>query len=320
MAGVSSATWFPGQMARTRRLIKDNLPLVGLVIEVADARAPRATRYPGLTRLVPGRPILTVLGKADLADPVETSKWVRYLDAGGVAGAGGAAAFASTREDPKGVRDLLSLAARLGRTSSSRPVARAMVVGFPNVGKSTLINRLVGRASAATGDRPGITRGKQWLRAGEGLELLDLPGILVPGHIPPRVVLILALLGLLPALAYDAVTVAEYALGILARAGKLPEGIPALPDGGSGSRDGSGPAGAGAGTGAAWARDALSAFALARKHLRRGGEPDLERAAVSLVGGFREGRFGRLTLESPPESPPGFAPREGAPARGGGAD
>ncbi len=299
-SGASS--WFPGQMARTRRLIRENLSLVGLVIEVADARAPRATRHPGLDKLVPGRPILTVLAKSDLADPEATARWERWLSEHGRPGD---AAVRFAEGNRAAVRDVERLAVSLGRKRAGSASVRAMVVGLPNVGKSTLINRFVGRSSAATGNRPGITRGKQWVRAGSGLDFLDLPGILVPGRLPTRVALRLALLGILPPQAFDAAEVACHALAVLEAAGRLPE---ELAGAGPGAPDGPAPeAAVTAAPGGAATRYAamLDRYAVARGHLRAGGQPDIERAAVALVVAFREGRFGRITLEQPGESRPG---------------
>jgi len=303
---AAEASWFPGQMARTRRLIRENLQFVGLVIEVADARAPRSTRHPGLDKLVPGRPILTVLAKADLAEPEATACWIARLSE---LGRPGDAAVSFTEAEHRDAREVVRLAETLGRKRSGggdpgRAAIRAMVVGLPNVGKSTLINRLVGRASARTGDRPGITRGKQWLRAGTGpdrdqragagseLDLLDLPGILVPGRLPAKVALTLALLGILPAQAFDPVEAALHALGVLEAAGRLPAelvGDRASPEG--------------PGREAERRTDLLARYAALRGHLRAGGKPDTERAAVALVGALREGRFGPLTLESPGDRP-----------------
>jgi len=274
-------------MAKTRRLIRENLPLVGLIIEVADARAPRASRHPELWRLVSQRPVLTVLTKSDLADPAATRLWVDFLS-GGSAGSqdetsGRAIAFSSHQRS--GPRDLIKLAGALGRARSPRGSVRAMVVGLPNVGKSTLINRLVGRYSARTGDLPGITKGKQWVRAAEGLDLLDLPGILVPGTIPPKVAMILALVGILPSHAFDVTEIARYILSWSAvedRLGPEEEGLEA---------------------------DSLTQIALSRGHLLPGGAPDLERAATAVVGAFREGRLGRVTLELPSGSVGEAGPR-----------
>jgi ribosome biogenesis GTPase A len=265
-------------MTKTRRLIRENLPLVGLVIEVADARAPRATRHPGLKGLVGGRPVLTVLGKADLAEPSVTRRWVEFLGRTLPSG-DGVAVFSGGRG--REVRTIAGLARELGRTRSPRAPVRAMVVGLPNVGKSTLINRLCGRASARTGDRPGVTRGKQWLRAGDGLELLDLPGILVPGRLAEPVALRLALLGVLPEHAFEVTQVALLALDLLTEAGRLPAEL----------RHGEESAAPGL----------LERFAEVRGHLRSGGRPDLERAAAAVVREFREGRFGGFSLERPPD-------------------
>jgi len=301
------AVWFPGEMARTRHLIRENLSLTTLVIEVADARAPRASRYPGLAPLVPGRPILTVLAKADLADPEITRDWVARLEAGtreavargpGDAASGGAIALsAGNRAD---VQRLVRKVTALGRRAGRRGPIRAMIVGLPNVGKSTLINRLAGRASARTGDRPGITRGKQWIRTGSGFDLCDLPGILVPGRLPSRVALLLAVLGVLPEQAFDTTEAARLVLDVLAERDALPAELKVAEEE---------PPGRAGGAGAPDGDTLLARYALARGHLRSGGRPDLERAATSLVRAFREGRFGRVSLETPAALGP-----EGGPA------
>jgi len=298
------ATWFPGEMARTRRLIRENLPLTRLVIEVADARAPRASRYPGLHRLVPGRPILTVLAKADLADPAVTRLWLEWLEnrvgpAGeGVADPSRGAATAFSAAAPGSVRALGRLVGELGRRSGRPGPVRAVVVGLPNVGKSTLINRLAGRSSARTGDRPGITRGKQWIRTREGFELCDFPGILVPGRLPRAGALILAVLGILPGEAFEMLEVAELVLRVLAGKGALPPeiaGVAPAQERETAVRRPSGTPEPG---------ELLARYALARGHLRAGGLPDLDRAALALVRSFREGRFGRVSLEVPPAGGP----------------
>lgn len=283
----AAETWFPGQMARTRRLIRENLRLVGVVIEVADARAPRASRYPALAKLCPGRPILTVLTKADLAEPRLTAEWVSRLPA-----------LSFSESQSRDARAVVAQALALGGRSGGSPAAsaratRAMVVGLPNVGKSTLINRLVGRASARTGDRPGITTGKQWLKAGGRLDLLDLPGILVPGRLPPKVALTLALLGNLPSQAFDPNEVALHALARLEEAGRLPDGL----------ADGRPPRGAGPADEPGRYQSMLADYAIRRGHLKAGGQPDTERAAVAMIGALRDGRFGPLTLERPEEAP-----------------
>ena len=167
--------WYPGQMAKAKRLVRENLKLVDAIIEVLDARIPKSSRNPDIRDLLAAKPVVAVLTRIDLADPSTTTRWQHALrkDYWGVA-----AVNANTGD---GIKKLLHLLTELpkGTKSGKRPV-RLLVVGVPNVGKSSLINRLTGRSPTVTGDKPGVTKNKQWIRVHEHLEILDTPGMLWP--------------------------------------------------------------------------------------------------------------------------------------------
>lgn len=165
-------------MKKTRELIKENLKLVDLVIEVVDARIPRSSRNPVIDELTASKPRFIALNKCDLADSAENDRWIKALSGGG------RRAFAVDSMHGSGIKELMrgleSAGDDVNRNRTRRKPLRLMIVGVPNVGKSSLINRLTGRRSAKTGDRPGVTRGKQWLALRNGMQLLDTPGILWP--------------------------------------------------------------------------------------------------------------------------------------------
>jgi ribosome biogenesis GTPase A len=267
-------------MARAKRLVRENLAVVDVVVELADARVPAASRDPGLSGLLSGKVRLLVLNKADLADPEMTRRWLSWLTGRGEramsfrATAGGSAA-----------RLMEALRALGGGRRPSRSL-RIMVVGTPNVGKSSLLNRLAGRASAATGDRPGVTRGKQWVTLAPGLDLLDLPGILPPRTPDGETAHKLAAAGIVPEGTYESVSVALWLLAWLT----------ARPAGQRGLQATYGRQLAGS----ADPHLLLEMVGQARGCLTTGGRIDRERAAVAVVKDFRDGRLGRHTLEAPP--------------------
>ena len=174
--------WFPGHMAKTRRMIAESIKLCDCVVELCDARCPQSSRNPELPKLVGNKKVLLVINKSDIADPVQTQKWLeRYKSSG-------QDAVAVSCNDNKGVQKITEAIKAMLREKIERdrqkgyvnkPV-RIMVCGIPNVGKSSFINKLYGKAAAKAGDRPGVTRGKQWITLGNGMELLDTPGILWP--------------------------------------------------------------------------------------------------------------------------------------------
>lgn len=174
--------WFPGHMAKTRRLITDNLKLVDVVIELVDARLPLSSRNPEIDKIVGNRPRVLVLNKADIADPTSNAKWLNYFKNQGVE------TILADSQSGNGIKNLNSaienvLAEKFEKERQKgiqRRSVKMMVVGIPNVGKSSFINRLSGRSATKTGDRPGVTTAKQWIRVSGKYELLDTPGILWP--------------------------------------------------------------------------------------------------------------------------------------------
>ncbi|MCH4167492.1 MAG: ribosome biogenesis GTPase YlqF [Megasphaera sp.] len=174
--------WFPGHMAKARKLIEDNLKCIDVVIELVDARIPMSSANPMISRLIGQKPSIVVLNKADLADPAIVEAWVRYYKGKG------RCVLALNSKDGKGVKQLVTAIRSLAapkldhwkaRGLKTRSV-RTMILGIPNVGKSTLINRLAHRSAAKTADKPGETKGKQWVHLGGQLDLLDTPGVLWP--------------------------------------------------------------------------------------------------------------------------------------------
>ena len=172
--------WYPGHMAKTRRLLQDQLKRVDLVIEVCDARLPFSSRNPELLRMTAGKRRILLLNKADLADPEATRRWVRFFQARGETAYPVHAISLKSKEllgtIDRSVRDVVETAEEKG----IRKTIRVMVIGVPNVGKSTLINRLRGTSIAKTGDRPGVTKSNQWIHVAPYLDLMDTPGMLWP--------------------------------------------------------------------------------------------------------------------------------------------
>jgi len=177
-----SIQWFPGHMTRARRQIQDKLKLIDLAVELLDARIPLSSRNPMIDDILLNKPRLIVLGKSDLADPRETEAWIeRFKYEGHECIAVDASTGTRVGEIPDLARKLMQekIDRQIAKGMNPRAV-RALIVGIPNVGKSTLINRLAGRNIAITGDRPGVTKGQQWIKVGKEMELLDTPGILWP--------------------------------------------------------------------------------------------------------------------------------------------
>lgn len=284
--------WYPGHMAKARRAIAESMAIHDVVIEVLDARMPASSENPVITELRRHKPCIKVLCKSDLADPTVTAAWLRHFEAtapqpGDVVRGGGApgavAAIALRTDRPGETRSRLpELCQRLARPTRQRTTVRAMVVGIPNVGKSTLINTLMDRKVAKVGDEPAVTKGKQQVVLKSGMMLSDHPGILWPKIDDDAASLRLALGGALPdrALEYESVALfgatllmARYPQRLLERY-KLAEL----------------PADAGA---------LLLEIGRRRGGLRSGGSVDLHKAADVFIHDFRSGALGRISLEEP---------------------
>ncbi|MBR5740653.1 MAG: ribosome biogenesis GTPase YlqF, partial [Firmicutes bacterium] len=190
---INNINWYPGHMKKTRELIQQNLKLVDLVIEMLDARIPVSSRNPVINEITGSKRRIVILNKSDLADESSTKDWIRHFRKKGVE------ALTLNCDKGLGFKELYKVLERIqDEVNADRKLKkplRMMVVGVPNVGKSSFINRLTGRKSAKTGDKPGVTRGKQWLSVENGMQLLDTPGILWPKFEDPKTGLYLAFCG-----------------------------------------------------------------------------------------------------------------------------
>lgn len=280
--------WFPGHMAKTRRKIQENLPLVDLVIELLDARLPASSRNPDLAEMTAGKPRVVLLTKADLADEAATGAWADYLTASGTpALAVDCKTGRGVNAVPALVRRVLAdkIAAWTQRGMGGRAV-RAMVVGIPNVGKSSFINRLARGGKAAVEDRPGVTRTHQWFVVDGGIQLLDTPGVLWPKLADQEAAQRLAYSG---AIRDQVLDPEELACGLLAFLGRE---YPVL----LAARYKLDPALCSAADG----YDLLEAVGVKRGMRMAGGTVNTERAAVTVLDEFRAGKIGRITLDQPP--------------------
>ena len=283
--------WFPGHMAKTRRLISDSLRQVDIVIELLDARIPKSSKNPEIDALAEGKPRLVILTKSSLADPESTSSWIRSLTGSGKGTSAIAADIISGEGTGKIVPEIKRILAEKLRKYEEKGMSgrriKAMIVGIPNVGKSSLANRLVGRKKAKAENRPGVTQSKQWIQTDSGLDLLDTPGILWPKLGDRTTAENLAFTGAIKDAILDT---EELAASLCARLMKV---CPALFS--SRYRLDAEEAGN------LEPRALLEAVARKRGFLLRGGDPDTERAADTVLSEFREGKIGRITLERPGE-------------------
>ena len=299
MTEAPSIQWFPGHMAKTRRLMRESIRLVDVVVEVTDARIPFSSRNPELPRLVGSKPRIVLLNKCDSADPEITRAWCDHYAAGGVA------AIATDCRSGKGLRQLdgvirQAMAGELERRErkgmSGAPV-RMMVVGIPNVGKSSFINRLAGSRRAKVEDRPGVTRGRQWVSLANGMDLLDMPGVLWPKFEDRTVGEHLAFTGAVKDDVMDTELLAARLLELLRQE------YPALlrERYRLSEEEMSSPAPAGL----------LELVGRKRGMLMAGGHVNTERAAIAVLDEFRGGKIGRISLEKPRRREPGEPEKAG---------
>jgi len=211
---IENINWYPGHMKKTRELIQENLKLVDVVIEVIDARIPVSSRNPIIDEIVSGKKRIIALNKSDISDEKENKKWCEHFRKQG------SLALAMNCTGGTGVKELQGMLEKLqdekNKDSLRLKPLRMMIVGVPNVGKSSLINRMTGKKSAKTGDRPGVTRGKQWLNLANNMQLLDTPGILWPKFEDPKAGLNLAFCGSIRDEILDTESLALELLGVLA--------------------------------------------------------------------------------------------------------
>ncbi len=277
--------WFPGHMTKAQRMIEENLKLVDAVCEILDARIPRSSRNPDIDRLAGDKPRLVILNRIDLADPKITARWKKYFEAQGLA------ILETDARSGKGVNGFAPAVRRLlagkirefeAKGQVGRPL-RVMILGIPNVGKSTFINKVAGRKAAIAGDKPGVTRGKQWINIDAGLDLLDTPGILWPKFDSQEVGEMLAITNAIKADVLDKETLAANFMLRLRQ--MYPQAIKDRykfdPD-----PDMNG-------------FELLEQAAKKRGFLVSRGEYDIERMANTLLGEYHEGKLGRLSLEMP---------------------
>lgn len=281
--------WYPGHMTKTRRQMAEHIKNIDVVCEVVDARIPQVSRNPDMDEIAAGKPRVMILNRIDLADPAATRAWAKYFRAKGMAvietdsrsGQGTAQFAAAAREV---IADKIAAWTEKGQVGKA---VRVMVVGIPNVGKSTFINRILGRKSAKAADKPGVTRGSQWFRVQGGIDLLDTPGILWPKFEDERVGLLLAATGAVKDDILDVETLACKLLEILVK--RAPETIVSryglsIPE----QSDFLG-------------YELLQQAGKKRGFIMRGAEIDTERMARVLLDEFRGGVLGRITLEMPEE-------------------
>jgi ribosome biogenesis GTPase A len=278
--------WYPGHMVKAKRKIAEDLKLVDVVIELLDARIPMSSRNPEVDQIVGNKKRIIVLNKSDLADPAVNRRWINYFNqentkvilANSVSGTGLKDVLAASKLLMKEKLDRLKSKGLLVKT------VRALIIGIPNVGKSTFINKLAGKSVAQTGDRPGVTKAKQWIKVSPELELLDTPGILWPKFEDERVGMCLAYTGAIKDEILDINELAERLLEILSS--KFPDKLKArykLEDV----------------TADMTPQALIETIGRKRGCIIAGGEIDVLRTSVMLLDEFRGGKIGNITLETP---------------------
>ena len=277
--------WYPGHMTKARRMMQENIKLIDLMVELVDARVPYSSKNPDIDELARNKARLILLNKADLAEDRRNDEWVEYFREKG---------YSAVKVNSKkgvGIKSIQSVIQEACREKTerdrrrgilNRPV-RAMVAGIPNVGKSTFINTLAGKACTKTGNKPGVTKGKQWIRLNKSVELLDTPGILWPKFEDQTAALKLAFIG---SIKDEILQTEELAAELVKFLGKEYPGVIEEKYSVETTED---------------SYECLRNIAVSRHCLVRGNELDVEKAAALLLDDFRNGRLGRITLETPEE-------------------
>lgn len=277
--------WYPGHMTGARRKMQEDIKLCDVVIELLDARIPGSSKNPDLDDLIGNKKRLIILNKADMADSAVTEKWVNYYESKGIK---------VLTMDSRVRKQTLKVTAAVKevcrekierdrrRGIAARPI-KAMVAGIPNVGKSTFINSFVGKTSAKTGNKPGVTRGNQWVRISKDINLLDTPGILWPEFDNQQIGLNLSFIGSINDNILEMTDVAgefisflkDNYCNILAERYMIKDVDDVF--------------------------QIMEEIAIAKKCVKKGGEPDIEKACILLLDDFRSGKLGRISLETPQE-------------------
>ena len=281
---MENINWYPGHMKKTRELITQNLKMVDCCIEVLDARIPVSSRNPLIDEILGSKPRVIALNKSDLADEGQNRAWAEYFSEQGRKSA------VVNCSSGSGVKELFRMLEAMEKEKNAeskvRRPFRLMIVGVPNVGKSSLINRMSGRKSAKTGDKPGVTRGKQWIRLQNGMQLLDTPGILWPKFEDPHAGRNLAFCGSIRDEIMDLPTLGMELIGYLGET--YPELLMArykLEEIGD------------------TPLETMEELALKRGCILPGKRIDYERTGRLVLDEFRAGRIGRITLERPEKGP-----------------
>ncbi|MGN1315153.1 MAG: ribosome biogenesis GTPase YlqF [Lachnospiraceae bacterium] len=275
--------WYPGHMMKAKRMMQEDIKLIDLLIELVDARIPLSSRNPDIDQLGKQKGRLVLLNKSDLADPASNQRWMEHFKKQGITVV---EINSKNRTGMKAIQGAVEIACKEKRERDrkkgiiNRPV-RAMVVGIPNVGKSTFINAYAGKACTKTGNKPGVTKGKQWIRLGKGLELLDTPGILWPKFEDQQVGMKLAFIG---SMNDEILFEEELAMDLLSFfKKKYPDAV--LKRYGFEQQEKE--------------LNTLEEIAKLRGCYKKGQELDLSKAAALFLDDFRSGRLGRMTLEEP---------------------
>ena len=276
----TNINWYPGHMTKAVRQMKEDIKLIDLLIELLDARTVISSRNPDIDKLGQNKARIVLLNKTDLADPIQNDKWTKYFEDNGITTL---KIDSRNKKTLKKIDEAVKIACkekieRNQKKGVNRPI-RAMVVGIPNVGKSTFINSYAGKSVAKTGNKPGVTKGKQWIRLNKNLELLDTPGILWPKFEDQTIGLHLALVGTINDNILDSAEMAfsllkilekDYKDAIVERYGFEPKKETI---------------------------ETMYEIARIRGCIKRGNEPDLDRASKLIIDDFRSGKLGRISLD-----------------------
>ena len=275
--------WYPGHMTKAKRAMQEDIKLIDVIIELVDSRVPFSSKNPDIDTLANGKSRILLMNKYDLADKAVSDKWTKYYEEKGYFVA---TVYSKNGRGVKAVNDVIQKACKekierdRKRGILNRPI-RAMIVGIPNVGKSTFINSFAGKACAKTGNKPGVTKGKQWIRLNKNVELLDTPGILWPKFEDQQVGLNLAFIGSIKDELYNIYELSLLLLDYLIK--NYPDAVADFYEIENSDSN----------------NELLERIAIKRGCIKSGAEYDLDKAAKCLVDDFRNGRIGKISLEIP---------------------